>query len=119
MARSRVVGREQFDDGAGGDRFADCLGALGEKTPGRTAVTPAGEPAGRGEPGVGAAEQRIGRTQAAGDWVAAPPMPSAFTAARATSTSAAKAASSVTASSASTLRSTSTSARRRPWMNRL
>ena len=59
------------------------------------------------------------RAQAAGDWAAAPPMPSAWIAVRATSTSTVKAAASLTARSASTLRSASTPARRRPWMKRL
>ncbi len=109
-----------LDDRAGGQRLAHGLGALGKKTPGLAAGLPSGETAGRREPGVRAAEQlscRCRAPQAAGDW--APPVPSAATAARATSTSAAKAASSVTARSASTLRSTVTPARRRPWMNRL
>src|SRR5581483_6538352 len=107
-------GRVDLDDGAGVQRLADRLGPLGKKQPGRAPRGPSGETARGREPGVGRAEHPSGEAQAAGDW--APPMPSAATAARATSTRALKAAGSLTARSARTLRSTLTSARRRPWM---
>src|SRR5262249_48908983 len=108
----RVGRREQLEDRTSRECLANGLRALGKKTPGLATVLAAGEARGRREPGVGRTEQP---DQAAGD--CAPPVPSAATAARATSTSAANAGPSLTARSASTLRSTVTPASRRPWMN--
>jgi hypothetical protein len=114
MAPDGRFGGEDLVHDARGQAFAHGLRALGEETPGLAPRGPSGQTSRGGEPGVLGTEQGA---QAADD--AGPPMPSATTAALATSASAVNAPGSVTARSASTLRSTVTPARRKPWMNRL